>query len=133
MNVCKKIAIELNSPNDKIIKMFLANNHGYFSGMIVWPLQMLQITVSTFLLSSFSLDLGNCLDYSPANDKKFNEFYAVHEGPLFHGNTQRLIWFLSSALGTFLHKADDASLGVVGAFHSCSSTLFCFKSKTDFN
>ncbi|KAK6920208.1 XPG-I domain [Dillenia turbinata] len=31
MNVCKKIATEHNFPNDEIIEMYLANNHGYFS------------------------------------------------------------------------------------------------------
>lgn len=34
--VCNKIALESNFPNEKIIEMYLCNNHGYFTGTLVW-------------------------------------------------------------------------------------------------
>lgn len=32
MKVCNKIALQTNFPNEKIIAMYLCDNHGYFAG-----------------------------------------------------------------------------------------------------
>lgn len=36
MKVCNKIAMQSNFPNEKIIAMYLCDNHGYFAGKFFW-------------------------------------------------------------------------------------------------